>query len=186
MRRIAFLLCALLWAAFAVWASHAFAQANGVSTFMTPGNQTVPGYVPLQVGPSGVAGGAGMGNAGYPQGATPTVQYTVNTTTGATASTLVTLTGVAGQYTYLCGWNAFTNGGTAQDVSITVNGTAPGTALTYLFSVPAFAATNAAKISDTYQPCIRSQSTGGSISVVMPAQGTGNTEVTMAVWGYTQ
>lgn len=127
----------------------------------------------------------GSGNAGYPPGATPQAITIVNTTTGATASTSASLVGASGQYTYMCGWNAFTNGGTAQDVTVQVGAFINAT-LSYLLSVPAFAATNATTIGDKYGPCLRASTLGGNLTVIVPAQGTGNTNVTVNVWGYTQ
>ena len=144
------------------------------------------GHANAQVSPGGVTGVRGSGSAGYPPGATPTSVSAVAVNAATNANSLA-LGGITGQYTYICGWNVFTNGGTAQDVNVTVGSFAGATNLNYLLSVPAFSATNATKIGDTYWPCLRGNSIGAGVGIIsVPAQGTGNTNVTINVWGYTQ
>lgn len=113
-----------------------------------------------------------------------------NTNVSAGAATAA-IAGVAGQWSYLCGWSVFSNGATvAQTANITV-GPVQGPAgaaqtLTYPQALPTLIAAGTALINsgDKYWTCLRSSTLGGSITVTAPAAA-GNTQTTIDAYGFT-
>lgn len=164
----------------------AFGQANGVSTFQTPGNQTVSGYVPLGVSPSGLAGGAGLGNAGYPTGATP-IAIIATGTTGAVSANLAN---AAGKFTYICGFNvSILQAATAANITIQLTNGVGGvgsptqdSVLTWQLTLPISVVTN---FSQNFSPCLPAAAANAPIAVATSADATATT-VDVNAWGYQQ
>lgn len=122
------------------------------------------------------------GNAGYPPGSTPTLAPATGNTSGGSLSAI--LAPPAGQFVYICGWSVDSTGATAAaDVTITVGTLIGGNTMSYLLSLPAVAATVDASKTQTYSPCLRGNTTGGTISVTVPTSA-GNTSTTINAWGY--
>ena len=113
----------------------------------------------------------------------------VNTNTSAGAAT-ATLLGIAGQWTYICGWTVQSNGATAAQFGNITVGTVQGPGgtvqtLTYAQSLSTVLAAGTQLItnSDKYWTCLRSSALGGNIVVTVPAAA-GNTQTTINAYGF--
>jgi hypothetical protein len=155
-----------------LWASLAFGQANNSSNWQTPGNQVVPGWVPLNVRPDNLAG-------------VPT-SVTAVFTGADTASATATLSAAAGQFTYICGFNVSGLGATAAtSVTPTVTGLPNTLTYTGAFTFAAGATVADAAVSFTYAPCLPSSAVNTGIVVTVPGAA-GNTALSINAWGYRQ
>jgi hypothetical protein len=180
------------WAALAALfiSVQAFGQANNDSTFATPGNSTVPAAVQMCVNAAAKAvpcstPTAGAGNAGYPPGSTPiSAVFSGADTTTATA----TLTGAAGQFTYICGFTLSGQGATAATtVSPAVTGLTNTLTVTGGFTFVVSAAAFDVPVSYTFPvgTCQPSSAVNTNIVVTLPGAA-GNTQANIYAWGYRQ
>lgn len=164
-----------------LWASFAFGQANNSNTWQTPGNQTVGGWVQMCINTAGQAvpctSGVG-GSAGAPAGA---VEVT-SSNTGSTAAVTATLPGVAGKFTYICGFYATGNTTTTANVTaVTVAGTVSGS-MVFNIAHPVSPALGTASPSN-FSPCISSSAVNTAITVTSAADAAG-VSISVAAWGY--
>lgn len=167
----------------------AFAQANsadGQSTFSPPtGRRPVPGFVPLGLSPSNVAGGPALGNAGYPPGATPIGQSTTATTGGISN---LGLGSAANQYSYLCGFSVSPGSATTAIVlTITLSNATGIGAASWTVGAPATGAgVTGTPLTVTFSPCLRSNAVNQNPTISVTALGAGGAGQTASIWGYTQ
>lgn len=121
-------------------------------------------------------GGSASGT-GYPINATPITA----SATGTTAAVSVTLPGVVGKTTFICGWSMTSGGTTTAAVgTATVAGVIGGT-LSYVYVA---AATGLSQLIVRYPPvCLPANGQNASIVVTQPAGGTGTTAAVTA-YGY--
>lgn len=162
----------------------AHAQANNSNTWATPGNQTVGGAVQLcprasdglAVPCSSAAAGAGTAGAGFPPGATAVVASQSGTTTGFTT----TLPGVAGKFTYLCGYSIQATATAAVALSgVGFTGLTSATAMMEAVAASPAIATH----SLTFAPCLPASAVNTGIGFVAGAAGLGGV-VGVVLWGY--
>lgn len=121
-------------------------------------------------------GGSASGT-GYPINSTPITA----SATGTTAAVSVTLPGVAGKTTFICGFSMTSAGTTTAVVgTATVAGVIGGT-LSYVYADPA---TTAVQLIVRYPPvCIPASAQNTAIVVTQPAGGAGTTAAVTA-YGY--
>lgn len=125
----------------------------------------------------------GMGNAGYPVGATPQASSATGTTAGATA----TLSGAAGRFTYFCGYSVSPGSATAAiTITITISGIQGGSHVLSIGAPITAAGTTGAPVIFFLPYCIPSSAVNTSISVAASALGTGGVNQAVNVWGYLQ
>ena len=104
----------------------------------------------------------------------------------AAASCAASLTGVAGSYTYVTGFQCTAAGATAAlDVTATLAGVVTGTN-NYTFVFPAGATVAATPLVVAFPVPVRSSALAGTITLTLPSGGTGNTNSTCSIQGYTQ
>lgn len=104
----------------------------------------------------------------------------VQSTTGTTGATSVTLTGIPGKFTYICGFT-ITSAGTTAGIAVTA--TITGTVNTMNF-IYAFVSTGQGILGVALGPgCMTTPATGGNIVLSVPAGGAG-TVVAVTAWGY--
>jgi hypothetical protein len=116
--------------------------------------------------------------APFPQGGQP--NNLVASATGTTGSFTATLTGVAGKWTYLCGFvvtSAGTTSATLGNIAIT------GTLATMNYEY-AFVSSGQGILGVAFPGCISSSAVNTSIVVTLPAGGAG-TVAAITAWGYT-
>ena len=113
---------------------------------------------------------------GYPPGATPIL----GVGTGTTGAVVGTLTGVASQTTYICGFDVSSLGGTATIGPIVIAGLLGGS-FTYQLASTATGIT----FGRTFTPCIPSSAVNTNITVTTTADGTASA-VDVNSWGYTK
>lgn len=126
----------------------------------------------------------GLGNAGYPVGATPYFQSATGTTAGATA----TAPGVANQFTYLCGY-AIDPGSATAAITVPVTSTGLGSNnLSLHVGAPATAGGTTGTVLQSPQlgPCPRSTAVNTGISLTAGALGAGGVNQGVNMWGYYQ
>jgi hypothetical protein len=124
----------------------------------------------------------GLGNAGYPAGATPIAVSITATTGGITAL----LPNVANQYTYACGFSVSPGSATA---AITLLVTLLNIAGTFTWAVGApvtAAGTTGATLTVLFTPCLRSNVVNQQVGVVVGALGAGGVNQAATIWGYQQ
>lgn len=197
--RFAPILPAILSLAFLLWAVCAHAQVQEVNPCyqipsslnannVTPGCVPVTPSTPLPIVINGTASATntfntGSGNAGYPPGSTPVS----NTATGTTAGATATLPGVAGHFTYLCGFTVSPGSATA---AITISITTTGLASNWSESVGApvtAAGTTGLPQRQTFAPdCLVASAQNTAITVVAGALGAGGVNQSVNAWGYQQ
>jgi len=120
------------------------------------------------------------GPAGFPQ-----VAFTSSASAG-NASNVATLPGAVAKTTFITGFTATAAGSTAAlDVTITVTGTISGT-LNYTFTFPVGALTAAQPLVVSFNPAIPASGTNTAIVVTLPAGGAGNTNASIAAYGFQQ
>jgi hypothetical protein len=126
--------------------------------------------------------GAGLGNAGFPTGATPATAAASGTTAGATA----TLAAAPTRYTYICGLSVSPGAATAA-ITITVTTTGLTNNFTWNVGAPAVAAgTTAAILTVTFPTCLPSSAINTGIAVTAGALGTGGVGQNVNTWGFQQ
>lgn len=113
----------------------------------------------------------------YPAGATTLTA----STTGTTGATTATLTGVASNYMYLCGFSIRANATAAATGNATVTGTITGTLNFTQWTAPN--ASGLGVTEEVFTPCVEASATNTSIAVVSAAPGTGGV-VSVSAWGY--
>ena len=117
------------------------------------------------------------------------IQAQVVSAAGGAQSNAATLTGKAGQYTYLEGFDITGSGATAATV---VEVTTTGLANNLKFEVPVAAGVTAPFIANTPVYSVRfptplpSSATNTNIVVTLPSFGSGNTNASITVYGFTQ
>jgi hypothetical protein len=121
---------------------------------------------------------AGSGAAGYPAGATPTT----GNATGTTGAVVGTLAGVANKFTYICGFNVSSVGGTAASSPITVAGLVGSS---QVYQTPVNATAGQVLVTQNFNPCIPSSAVNTAITVTTTAAA-GATAVDVNSWGYQQ
>lgn len=127
--------------------------------------------------------GPGLGNAGYPPGATPWFQAATGTTAGTTA----TQAGVAGQFTYVCGFFASPGSATAAIVeTLTTTGLQANFSANIGAPATAAGATGIPLAAPQLGPCLRSNAANQTVTMVWSALGAGGAGQTINMWGYTQ
>jgi hypothetical protein len=113
----------------------------------------------------------------YPLGAVP-ITASVQ---GTTSSSAVTLTGVAGKTTYICGFSVRSNATAAATGFATVAGVVTAT---MSFNHTALVNTSGMGISEeAFFPCVPASAQNTNIVVTGPAAGAGGT-ISVAAWGY--
>lgn len=153
--------------------------------FLTTGIS--PAQQPICITPAGqnvACAQQGLGNAGYPPGATPFFQ----SATGTTAGTTATAAGVAGQFTYLTGW-AVSPGAATGAITITITSTGLGSNnINLSVGAPVAAAGTTANIQQAPQigPGLRSTAVNTAISLTAGALGAGGVNQAVNIWGYYQ
>ena len=102
--------------------------------------------------------------------------------TGTTGAITATLTGVAGKWTYLCGF-VMTSGGTTPTVVVapTITGTITGT-MSFQYVYPS---SGQGILGVAFPGCISSSAVATSIVVTLPASGGSGTTNAISAWGYT-
>lgn len=132
--------------------------------------------------PSGAgAASTTLGNAGYPQGATPISASSGNV---ANASAVATLAAAAGKRTYITGFEITAGGATAAAlVAATLAGIAGGTA-TYIYGAPAGVAVQAAPLQVSFSQPIPSSAVNTALVLTLPALGAGNTNAAVVAHGF--
>ena len=114
-----------------------------------------------------------------PQGAQ--VSPITASTTATTGAFSATLTGVANRFTYICGFVVTSAGTTtAATVNVTISGTVSGT-MNFAY---VFVSSGQGLLGVALPGCIVSSAQNTSITVSVPAGGTGTTGA-LSVWGYT-
>lgn len=131
--------------------------------------------------PDGTTATAAGAGGGLPTAASP-----LNTSsTNAAAANNQTLTGAAGVFTWLTGFEVTGLGATAAStIAITVTGLQGGTA-TYYLTIPAGATTAVTPLIVQYATPLRSSAVNTNIVVNVPSFGVGNTTAAVAAHGYT-
>ena len=125
------------------------------------------------------AGGSGLGNAGYPPGATPIT----GNATGTTGAVVGTLAAAPGKFTYVCGFHIDAIGGTAVVGPITLAGIV-GSSM--VFQGSSSAGGNAAIPEQLFAPyCIPANAINTAITLTTTADGTA-TAVDVNLWGFQQ
>lgn len=125
----------------------------------------------------------GLGNAGYPVGATPIAQSATGTTGGATA----TLAASAGRFTYFCGYSVSPGSATAAiTITITISGIQGGSHVISVGAPVTAAGSTGAPVIFFLPYCIPSSAVNISISVAASALGAGGVNQSVNVWGYQQ
>lgn len=121
-------------------------------------------------------GGSASGT-GYPINSTPITA----SATGTTAAVTVTLPGVVGKTTFICGFSMTSGGTTTAAVgTATIVGTIGGT-LSYVY----VDAATASQLIVRYPPvCIPASAQNTAIVVTMPAGGTGTVAAAVNAYGY--
>lgn len=99
--------------------------------------------------------------------------------TGTTGSVTATLTGAAGQWTYICGFTV-TSGGTTSAIAANVTITGIPTTLNYTY---VFVSSGQGALGIAFPACVASSAQNTNIVVTVPAGGAGTT-VAVAAWGY--
>jgi hypothetical protein len=103
----------------------------------------------------------------------------------ANATATATLASVTGKTNYITGLQVTATGATgALVVNVTVTGVVGGP-LTYTFSFPAGATVSATPLTVVFNPPLPASGTGVAIVVSLPASGTGGTNASVCVQGYT-
>lgn len=115
----------------------------------------------------------------FPEGAQ--TNNLVASTTFTTGSANVSLTGVTGKWTYLCGF-VITSSGTTTATGVTA--TVAGTVTTNMNYNYAFVSSGQGILGVAFPGCITGSTLGGSIGIFIPAGGTGTTGA-VTLWGYT-
>lgn len=116
----------------------------------------------------------------FPQGAQ--VLPVTFGSTGTTGQITATLTGVAGKFSYLCGFTLSSGGTTTQlTVSATVTGLIGGTR-TWAYVYPS---SGQGLLGIAFPGCISSSAVNTSITITLPAGGAGTTVNSIVGWGYT-
>lgn len=121
------------------------------------------------------------------QSATGSTQTPItSSSTGAAAAITATLPGVAGKTTYITGF-AVTGGGAtaASDIQITVTGTVTGT-LNYTMSVAVGATAGTPSLIVSFSVPVPASAVNTSIVVNVPSFGAGNTNASVAAYGFQQ
>jgi len=116
--------------------------------------------------------------AGFPLGATALT----GNASGVAGAVVGTLTSFAGQFTYICGFNISTIGGTASSGPVTVAGIT-GSSQTY--QLPLNTANGQIVVTQTFSPCIPASAVNTPITVTTAAA-VGATAVNVNSWGYRQ
>lgn len=132
--------------------------------------------------PSG-QGPLGTGNSGYPSGATPVTQTGSNGTGSASSASLPA---VSGQFTYLCGFTVTNNGATTPIDTVVTAGQFVGSGANFQYNMAVAAVGTNTSLTVNFSPCVRPATTNVGVTVSAPAPGSGNTNNTVNVWGYTQ
>jgi hypothetical protein len=118
----------------------------------------------------------------YPTTATPTTSSSGNQ---ANAAATATLTGAAGVFTYLTGFEVTGTGATGVlIVLVTVTGLAGGTA-TYIYTFVAGVTTQNQSLIVAFNPPLKSSAVATNIVVSCPASGAGGTNNAVVAHGYT-
>jgi len=120
-------------------------------------------------------------------GAPGSLQTAITSSASAgNASNVATLAGVAGKTTYITGFSATASGSTAAlDVTVTVAGTISGT-LNYTFTFPVGALVAAQPLVVNFSQPIPASAANTAITVTLPAGGVGNTNASIAAYGFQQ
>jgi len=117
----------------------------------------------------------------YPPGATPVTGDSGNV---AAATATATLPGVAGQTTYITGFEITASGATAAAVvTATVTGGISGT-LHYTFGAPAGVTAMCTSLTITFPRPIPASAQNTAIAVALPSLGSGNTNATVVAHGF--
>lgn len=121
-------------------------------------------------------GGAATGTT-YPNFSIPIVA----SATGTNAATTVTLPGIVGKTTFICGFSATSsNATTANGGNITVSGLVPAGTLNFAYEGPA---TGQGVLVVPFRPCIPASAPNTPIVITAPAAGAGSNQAASA-WGY--
>jgi len=116
--------------------------------------------------------------APFPQGAQVAVVTSSNT--GTTGAISAGITGAATKWTYVCGFTVTSAGTTtATSGTVTLSGTTGGN-MSFIYVFPS---SGQGVLGIAFPGCIASAATGMTISVNVPAGGTGTT-VGTNLWGY--
>jgi hypothetical protein len=124
----------------------------------------------------------GSGNAGYPPGAVPAV----GAGTGTVGAVSASISGVAGQFSFLCGFSAsILENGTGNTTSgpVIVTGLSVGNTFTYQLATQG--PNIAFLFTQTFTPCLA----GGSVASAISVNTTANAQaaaVDVNAWGYRQ
>jgi hypothetical protein len=121
-----------------------------------------------------------------PAGAVPATATQITASSGNVAASVAaaTLTGAAGRFTFISGFEVTASGSTvALPVTVTVTGTISGT-LSYTFTFPAGVLVGANPLVVEYTTPIQSSAVNTNIVVSCPSGGAGNTNATVTAHGY--
>lgn len=125
----------------------------------------------------------GVGNATYPPGSTPITNAATGTTAGATA----TLPGVAGKFTYLCGFQVSVGAATgAITITITTTGLSSNWTLSAGAPVAAAGTTGPIVSLPSMNQCLPASAVNTPITVVAGALGAGGVNQSVNAWGFQQ
>lgn len=117
--------------------------------------------------------------APFPQGGQP--NNLTASAVGTTGQITATLTGVAGKWTYICGFVLTSAGTTAATV---VDATITGTVTATMNFQYAYVSSGQGILGVAFPGCISSSAINTSIVVTLPAGGAGTTNG-ISIWGYT-
>jgi hypothetical protein len=121
----------------------------------------------------------------------PVHQQVIGFASGAAQSNTATLTGVAGEYTYIEGFDLTGGGATAASIievtTTGINGSLPKfeVAIAAGVTAPAFSTTGSYTWSIRFPTPLRSTATNTNITVVVPSYGSGNTNASVIAYGFT-